>query len=271
MLGYFYPVFRPNLGIQFGGISLFDASGSLPWEILVSDYGWHERMPADLDLRDAKLARNMWLRAVVPTASYEFGYEGRDVTIDLRFDAVMEPMVTRAEPPYNKGHIDQIGRVTGTMVLRGEEIAVDAYSMRDRSWGPRQDGRQPKVGYAYATVSPVHAFLTVSVERAGDDAVSLGFLQRDGQWSKVVSGERRAHRDEAGRPVGVTIDAHDALGRSLHAEGVPVAGQQTLIYPSMLCWNQLMHWKLDGEDAWGEDQDIWHPRKWRDRHVTPAG
>jgi hypothetical protein len=30
--------------------------------------------------------------------------------------------------------------VTGTIVLHGEEISIDCYSVRDRSWGPRPTG-----------------------------------------------------------------------------------------------------------------------------------
>ena len=44
--------------------------------------------------------------------------------------------------PFLKGaHFDQAGHVTGTMVLHGEEIPIDCYSVRDRSWGPRPMGR----------------------------------------------------------------------------------------------------------------------------------
>ena len=264
LLGYFYPVFRPNVGVQFGGILVMDDSAELPWEIPVFDFGWHARIPEGLDLRDARLDNGMWLRAIEPTRVYEFGYDGRDLTVDLRYEGVVEPLVTHATPPFNKGHIDQIGRVTGSMTLRGETIAVDCYAMRDRAWGPRQDGPQPKVGYAYATASPDHAFLAISIDRNGDDLVSHGFLQRDGQWHPVVDGRRTVERDERGRPARVTVDARDDAGRAVHAVGTPVARQVFTAYPSMFCWNSLVHWEVDGADAWGEDQDVWHPRKWRD-------
>jgi hypothetical protein len=34
-------------------------------------------------------------------------------------------------------------------------------------------------------------------------------------------------------------------------------------YPSMFCWNALVAWSGDGFSGYGEDQDCWHPRKWR--------
>jgi hypothetical protein len=32
----------------------------------------------------------------------------------------------------------------------------------------------------------------------------------------------------------------------------------------MFCWNSLVQWTYDGVECWGEDQDVWHPRRWRD-------
>ena len=44
--------------------------------------------------------------------------------------------------PFLKGsHFDQAGHVTGRMVLRDEVVPIDCYSVRDRSWGPRPQGR----------------------------------------------------------------------------------------------------------------------------------
>ena len=264
LLGYFYPVFRPNVGVQFGGVLVVDDSAELPWEIPIFEFGWHAPIPDGLDLRDAHLDNGMHIVAIEPARVFEFAYESRDLALDLRYEGVIPPLVTDATPPFNKGHIDQIGRVTGTMTLRGEEIAVDCFAMRDRGWGPRQDGRQPKVGYAYGTVSPEHAFLSISIDQQGDDLVSSGFLQRDGKWSRVVSGRRSVERDAHGRPTQITIDATDEDGRPMHAVGRVVSRQVFTAYPSMFCWNSLVQWQLDGADAWGEDQDVWHPRKWRD-------
>ena len=129
-----------------------------------------------------RLDNGMRLDCIEPTRVYEFGYEHPDLVLALRYEAIMPPLVTLGTPPFNNGHIDQIGRVTGTMVLRGDEVAVDCFAMRDRSWGSRRDGRQPKVGYAYATASPTSAFLSISIERNGVDEVSTGLHWADGTW-----------------------------------------------------------------------------------------
>jgi len=264
LVGYFYPVFRPNKGVQSGGMIVYDHRAELPWELLVFEYDWHAAIPTGLDLRDAKLANGMSLRCLEPSRRFEIGYTSRDLEMSLNVEAAVRPLVTMAEPPFNKGHIDQLCRVTGEMVLLGERIAVDCIAMRDRSWGPREDGRQPTVGYAYGAQDPDNAFLAVAVaDRSGIWRVTTGFLQRDGVWSKLASGVRSVERDADGRPEVIHVEAKDEAGRSLLAQGRVRSRQVFTAYPSMFCWNGLVEWGFDGAHGFGEDQDVWHPRRWR--------
>jgi hypothetical protein len=270
MLGYFYPVFRPNLGVQFGGVLVFDHTAELPWELPVFHYDWHLQMTPGLDLRNASLPNGMTINAREPGRVYDLGYDSRELQLELRYEALMRPMLSRGTPPFSvAGHLDQPGRVTGRMVLNGEEIAVDCMAMRDRAWGPRRDGRQPKVGYAYATISETSAFLSVSVHRRDDlDRVTTGFLMRDGTWAKLARGTRDVVRDEKGRPARIEIDAEDELGRPVQAVGEAVSRQVFTAYPSMFCWNSLVRWTFEGQTCWGEDQDVWSPGRWREYALT---
>ena len=36
LLGYFYPAFRANIGVQFGGVLVVDDTATLPWELPAS-------------------------------------------------------------------------------------------------------------------------------------------------------------------------------------------------------------------------------------------
>ena len=185
--------------------------------------------------------------------------------LDLAFTAAMKPHVILATPPFNKGHIDAIMHVTGTLVLGGETIAVDSLAMRDRSWGQRKDGKQPTVGYEYATADPDNGFLAVSVSRTTDVyEVTTGYLMRDGVWSHVRTGRRSLERDDNGMPTAVRIEATDDLGRTLEAEGRSLNAQVFCPYPSMLDMNCLVDWTWDGRQGFGEIQDCWLPRRWRE-------
>lgn len=262
LLGYYYPMFRPNLNIQAGGVLVFDHTAELPWELPVFHWDWHQQIPPGLDLRDGALNNGMTIKCLEPNRVFQLGYEGRDLSLSLRAEGVTKPLVTAGTPPFNKGHIDQICHLTGTMVMKGETIPVDCFAMRDRSWGPRQDGRQPQVGYAYATQDANNAWLAVAIGK--EQQVSTGFLVRDGVWSQMVSGVRRVQRDAQGRPETYEIEGKDALGRTLYATGRAMARQVFTAYPSMFLWNALVDWSGAGFRGWGEDQDCWHPRKWKE-------
>ena len=56
----------------------------------------------------------------------------------------------------------------------------------------------------------------------------------------------------------------------MEATGRPLSRQVFTAYPSMFCWNSLVEWDFDGQRCHGEDQDVWHPRMWRE-HAGAAG
>ena len=155
LLGYFYPAFRANMGIQFGGVLVVDDSATVPWELPAFEWSWHEPLTEPPNLLDTtNLHGGMRLQCLEPGRVFRFGCDNDDLSFDLTFEALCKPLLTRQEPPFNHGsHVDQPGRVTGDFTLHGESFDVDCIAMRDRSWGVRRAGRQPKVGYDHGTAS----------------------------------------------------------------------------------------------------------------------
>ena len=75
LLGYFYPAFRANLGIQFGGLLVVDDTAVVPWELPVYNWSWHEPLTSPPDLLDAHdLPEGMFLQC------HEFGRVYRSMT-----------------------------------------------------------------------------------------------------------------------------------------------------------------------------------------------
>jgi hypothetical protein len=290
MGGWFYNQILKNQGdhgLCNGGAWVWDASDAPA--LYERNQGGLALPPGPRDLRNIALPNGNTIRMLEPLERYHMTYSdpGR-FEADLVFDAVMEPNPHPAGcAPFWRGrHWDQAMHVTGAIVLDGERIAVDCYSVRDRSWSPRKPrisaqandasgGRRPQVvradraepaaysdvtkplrkpfniGYIFGTASPRDAFLVYTMVIAGEedrgDFTNTGYLIRDGVWAHLVSGERRCLVDpDKGWIWRIEYDGVDTLGRTLHVEGEQVSNHGTS--------TGLFYWKWDGAEGWGENQ-----------------
>jgi hypothetical protein len=265
--GWLYVMARPNIGTVAGGAWVWDASASLPWEVLYSANYTAMRLPRDQDLTDIRLPTGVSVRAIEPLKSYALRYEdGGAIAMDLRFDAVMPPhaLTSVASGFGSLSHFDQLGRVHGTLTLRGERIAIDSLSMRDRSWGPRPEHRPRPSAYVTGAATPEHGFLAVANPAEGG-VVTHGFLLRGGRVENLKGAVRRTERHpDTGQVAKITIEGVDAAGRRFRADGAPL-NRIVINRHTFIDNNSLIEWTMDnGETAWGEDQDCWPVANWRD-------
>jgi hypothetical protein len=258
--GWFYTLVRPNIGTVAGGVWVWDDTAWLPWDVLYSANYSSLQLPEGADLRDVVLPTGVSVRVIEPTRSYELGYDDGDrLSARLRFDAVMapEPLTAVGSTFGSAHHFDQLGRVTGELVLHGERIEIDCISMRDRTWGPRPEHRPRQAAYVTGAVDADHGFLAVTNTRGDDDPIAYGFLRRDGRTVSLTGGERTVERDPAhGWTTRVRIEATDAEGRELVAVGEPVS-RMIINRHTFIDVNGLVRWEVDGQVGWGEDQDMW--------------
>lgn len=262
--GQLYPFFRTNQGVAAGGAYFWDDQGDQLWNCLYAKNFWHLPIPAQ-PLSDISLPNGISYQCLEPLSRYRVRYDdpdgGDEIHVDLTFTGVL--------PPHYLGssHLDQPGRYQGTIVLRGEEILVDSFGFRDRSWGVRTQFGQgltgspaPNGGYSYATASEADAFHTISMNYAGTGCLNIhGYLLRDGTWARLASGRRDVveRSPSTGYPTRVVIDATDELGRALHAEGRTLNGLGLHLNPNLFTVNSLTEWTFDGVTAFGEDHDNW--------------
>lgn len=263
--GWLYTLARPNIGTVQGGAWVWDADAWAPWEIRYCANHSSKRLEPGTDLRHATLATGVTIQVLEPLRSYRIGYsEPGRFEAELRFDAIMDPFpFASGEPPFlSASHFDQTGRVTGRVVLDGEPIDIDCFSVRDRSWGPRPEHRPQRLSYCFGTTSPESAFFATSRPRPDHDLISHGYLIRDGRLARIVGGERRVERDPVtGWVTRETIAGRDESGREFHAAGTPVS-RVAVNRHLAVTWTYLTRWDLDGEQAWGEDQDMWPVEQW---------
>jgi len=240
-------------------------------------------LPPGLDLRCVTLPNGNSIRAVEPLMRYELGYAdpGR-FEADLEFDGIMAPHShPLATAPFRKGrHFDQPGRVRGRIVLDGEAIDIDCIAGRDRSWGPRPMGPDPRrppapvssapakpprpatgIGYVLASASDTESFLAYTLPcEGGSDDLTAGFLLCDGTYAPLVRGHRTVEFDPETRWItAVHLEAVDELGRELVADGELVARHDET-GPS---GTGLFRWRWGRCTGWGEDQSYCPEAVWR--------
>lgn len=243
--------------------------------------------PGPRDLRDIALPNGNRIQMIEPLMKYRMSYsDPGKFEAELQFEGVMEPNPHPAGcAPFWRGrHFDQAMHVTGEIVLNGERIDVDCYSVRDRSWSPRKPrvsaqandssgGRQPQrapaaqpgehsdvskplrkpfnIGYIFGTASAQDAFLVYTMVIEGEedrgDFTNTGYLVRDGVWAHLVEGQRRCLVDpDHGWIWRIEYEGVDTLGRRLEAVGEQVSNHGTA--------TGLFHWKWNGVEGWGENQ-----------------
>lgn len=274
--GWFYNQILATQGVCNGGAWVWDDS---PAAALYE--ARHQGLPIDVstvDLRNAMLPNGNHLQVLEPLQRYRVRYADPGAfEADLVFEGIMAPNSHPiGAPPFWRGrHFDQAMHVTGAIVLHGDRILVDCLSGRDRSWGPRPAGpdpRKPKVetpaapkaaprppegvGYPFAAANDREAWLLytrpMTVDGAATDELSTGFLLRDGVHGHLVSGRRRTWLDPETKWITrMEIEAVDEHGRELEASGELVARHGE---PGSSSGTGLFRWTWDGLDGWGEDQ-----------------
>jgi hypothetical protein len=263
--GWFYTLARPNIGTIAGGAWIWDDTAHLPWEVLYSTNYTALPIPEGKDLTDITLPTGVSIKVLEPRMSYALGYaDGERLKADLRFDAVMppEPLTATGSAFGASHHFDQIGRVSGTLLLHGERIDIDCLSMRDRTWGRRPENRPRQAAYITGVASAEHGFLAVTNAAPEGDQVAYGFLRREGRTVSLRSGTRQVERDpESGLITRIKLQGIDKEGRELRAIGKPVS-RIILNRHTFIDMNSLVRWDLGGEIAWGEDQDMWPIHRW---------
>ncbi len=263
--GWIYTMVRPNIGIVSGGVWIWDDRASLPWEVPYSTNFSALELPGDASLTGRPLPTGVTIRVLEPTMSYGLDYEdGERLRLHLRYDGVMapRPLVFTGSTFGKAHHFDQIGHVSGEIVLHGEHLAIDCFAVRDRTWGKRPEDRPRRAAYVTAAAGTEHGFLAVTNPRIEGDPVAYGFLRRDGRNESLTSGARRVERDSrTGWVSRIVVVGTDTAGRVLQAEGVPVS-RIVIDRRTFIDVNSLIRWECDGRVAWGEDQDMWPIHEW---------
>lgn len=261
---WIYTSVRQNAGVTAGGLWMWDDTATNPWDIPFYEHFSALKPPTTVD-KTVRSPTGSSVSVVEPGMVYGLHYEDRDrITVDLTFRGLEEPVPLRqGAPPYPAAsHYDQTGHVTGTVVLDGERIDVDCFAMRDRSWGPRTERGYRRVGYTWLA-SPGCSLLTYSSPTPTTDDIHSGYLRTGADLRTVASGHRKVTRD----PSHAWVDALDIAVVDEHGTEFTATGTARsrfiLSNATSVCVNTLLEFDVDGETVFGEDQDVWPIKDFR--------
>lgn len=263
--GWVYIGVRQNAGTTGGGLWLWDDTATQPWDIPFYE-NFSSLKPPTVDDGTLSSPTGATITVREPGMVYNIRYADRDrITAELTFRGLERPVpLRRGAPPYpSASHYDQTGHVTGVVVLDGERIEIDCYAMRDRSWGPRTERGYRRVGYTWLA-DPQLSLLTYSAPTEDSDDIHSGYVRRGDTVTAVEGGHRIATRDPDHAWLRelelAVVDEHgarlDIRGRALSRFVLPLA--------TSVCINSTFEFTVDGRTVYGEDQDVWPIKEFRE-------
>jgi len=258
--GWLYNYIRPNIGIAGGGCFVWDETTFFHMEVPYYASFSALEVPAECDLKNVTFPSGTSVSMLEPLRHYRLGHKDRDwINVELDWQAVMKPFVSVGEDPSEARHFDQFGRVTGSVVLHGEQIPIDCIAIRDRTWSPRSERWKDGGGYGYT-----NAAASAELSFLHNGFVVLDGIRRDLRSERTVQ-----RHPEHGFVTKLQVIGNDSTGNELEALGetvsrmaMPIPGVQAVV------WTSLVNWTINGVQCWGEDQEPWPLIRWSEFRRT---
>ena len=263
MHGLIQYYFRPNMGMLNGGPVLWDPSGQFQWNCLYYNWSHLQGVTPGAEKFDMTARNSLSVKVIEPLQRYAILYDKEGFALDLMWEAGGPVHELITGDPGQKAtagfHIEQPGRMKGTIRRHGEEFAVDCHSMRDTSYGAREYESLASGGYFWgiADGSSFHALCMSPGDGLGREANCIGgYIMRGGEMASLVSGQRTVLEFGQFGPSKVRFEGTDTLGRSMMATGTIDPGLVFTGYTDHTVVWSLAEWDWDGVTHWGDNQEF---------------
>jgi hypothetical protein len=264
--GFVQYYFRPNMGMLNGGPVMWDPSGNFQWNCLYYNWSHLQAMPPGAEKFDMTARNSLSVRVIEPLERYSIRYDKDGVELDLEWRAIgpIHELGTgdSGQQATGRFHLEQPGRMRGTIRQGGLPIAIDCYSMRDTSFGPREYESLASGGYFWGIAND-SSFHAIAMGDGDEQRVIGGFIWRDGKMSSLASGTRRVTEYGAFGPRRVLFEATDELGREIRATGAVDEGLIFTGYTDHTVVWSLVEWDSGGLTHWGDNQEFCSAAKFR--------
>ncbi len=264
--GFIQYYFRPNMGMLNGGPVMWDASGTQCWNCLYYNWSHLQALPEGA-LKYAMRANNsLSCKVLEPLKRYAISYDYEDFKFDFEWNAIGPVHELKsgdaAASAAQKFHIEQPGKLTGTLWRDGQAYEVDCYSMRDASYGPRDYTSMTSGGYFWG-IAENSAFHAIAKGDGSEQKVIGGFIWKDGELASLASGLRVIEQYSRLGPRSVVFEATDKLGREISARGEIDEGLVFTGYTDHTVVWSLMNWEWQGITYWGDNQEFYPAKRFR--------
>ncbi len=257
--GFVQYYFRPNMGMLNGGPVLWDPSGQFQWNCRYYNWSHLQALPKGAQKFDMQAANSLRVKVIEPLTRYSIAYDADDLKLDLEWQAIagMHELKTgdAGQQQTAKFHIEQPGRMRGQIILGGETIAIDGFSMRDTSYGAREYASLASGGYFWG-IAANSSFHAIAMGEGTEQTVIGGYIDKDGVMASLVSGTRRVVEYGRYGPRRVEFEATDTLGRNMRATGTIEDGLVFTGYTDHTVVWSLIEWDWDGIAHWGDNQEF---------------
>lgn len=271
---YAYLWHHPNLHIVGGGLFVWQGHKRTVTHAELCDYrDYMSDAVLKNDLHHFRLENSYSVEVLEPLKRLRMTYSdpARQNSVNLEFEASAPPVMFG-----DCNHFEQAMKVKGELLLRGESHAVDCYTVRDHSWGkprPEDNYPLPAMSWMQGVFNDDFAFncnlfdAGESAEFQGtplampaDRALNGGWLWRDGQMGRLVTGKKWIVRDPEDRmPLAVEFEATDEFGRTIHVRGQSIASTAWMPWSNIFMPIVLMRWECEGLVAHGDCQEgVWN-------------
>jgi len=118
----------------------------------------------------------------------------KKVSIDLVHEAVApvygssgaDRVIEDPETEFARAHYEQHMHVTGTVAIDGEAVQVDAFGLRDHSWGPRYWQNIKSYRWLTCSFGPALNIMVSEIRRTEEERTQGGVVIRDGKLERVA-------------------------------------------------------------------------------------
>jgi hypothetical protein len=141
--------------------------------------------------------------------SFQLGFEARNEMFDYRecVDAVGEQISQQVASE----HLEQFGKVSGSMMIGGKQFDISGLGERDHSWGVR-DWNAPKMWIWLTAQFSEKVALNVTKLFVEQGEVSAGYFHINGRNLPLVKADVRTVLDPDGTPRSLAMSLVDKYG-----------------------------------------------------------